>query len=100
MRLLACLIAVFVYVWQEQSEFSFSRIQFATFIAGVAISCAGMYLFVRGPARIQPPDFLAAAVRFIGRHTLEIYAMQLASFELIVKLAPQLSALADSPGSA
>jgi TraX protein len=91
MRLLACLIAVFVYVWQEQREFSFSRIQLATFIAGVAISCAGMCLFVRGPARVQPPKFLAGAMRFIGRHTLEIYAIELASFELIVNVAPQLS---------
>ena len=32
MRLLACFVAVVVYVWQEQREFSFPQIQFAVFI--------------------------------------------------------------------
>jgi TraX protein len=91
MRLLACLIAVVVYVWQEQKEFSFTWMQFATFIVGAGISCAGLCLFVRGPSRAQPPEFIAVSLRFIGRHTLEIYAVQLAGSELIVKLAPQLA---------
>jgi hypothetical protein len=90
MRLLACLIAVVVYVWQEQMEFSFSRIHFGTFILGVGTSSAGLCLFLRGPSRIQPSEAIARALRFIGQHTLEIYAIQLAGFELIVKFAPQL----------
>jgi peptidoglycan/LPS O-acetylase OafA/YrhL len=92
MRLLACLIAGVVYVWQEQKEFSFPWIQFATFIVGVGILSAGLCLFLRGPSRIQSSETIARALRFIGRHTLEIYAIQLAGFELIAKLAPQLAA--------
>ena len=38
MRLLACLVAAVVYVWQEQKEFSFPQIHLAVFILGVG-SC-------------------------------------------------------------
>jgi hypothetical protein len=91
MRLLACLIAVVVYVWQEQAEFSFPRIHFAAFILGVGILSAGLCLFRRGPSGIQPLEPISRSLRFIGRHTLEVYAIPLASFELIAKLAPQLA---------
>jgi hypothetical protein len=50
-----------------------------------------LYLFLRGPSRIQPPEAIATVLRFIGRHTLEIYAIQLAGSELIVKLVPNLA---------
>ena len=48
-------------------------------------------LFLRGPSRIQPPETIARVLRFIGRHTLEIYAIQLAGSELLVKLVPDLA---------
>jgi hypothetical protein len=48
-------------------------------------------LFLRGPSRMQPPRSVAGALRFIGRRTLEIYAIQLAGSELIIKLAPDLA---------
>ena len=86
MRLLACLVAAVVYVWQEQIEFSFPRIQLTVFILGIGVLSASLCLFLRGPSRIQPPKAIASALRFIGRHTLEIYAIQLAGFELIVKI--------------
>jgi peptidoglycan/LPS O-acetylase OafA/YrhL len=91
MRLLACLAAVVAYVWQEQSEYSFPQIQFAVFIFGIGIWSASLCLFLRGPSRIQPPEAIADALRFIGRHTLEIYAIQLAGSELLVKLVPNLA---------
>ena len=91
MRLLACFAAVVAYVWQEQSEYSFSRIQFAVFIFGIGVWSAGLCQFLRGPSRIQPPEAIASALRFIGRHTLEIYAIQLAGSELLVKLVPDLA---------
>jgi hypothetical protein len=91
MRLLACFVAVVVYVWQEQREFSFSQIHFAAFILGLGILSVSLCLFVRGPSRIQPPESVAGALRFIGRHTLEIYAIQLAGSELIIKLLPDLA---------
>jgi peptidoglycan/LPS O-acetylase OafA/YrhL len=91
MRLLACFAAVVVYVWQEQREYSFPQIYFAVFILGIGIWSAGLCLFLRGPSRIQPPKAIAGALRFIGRHTLEIYTIQLAGSELIVKMMPNLA---------
>ena len=80
MRLLACLIAAAVYVWREQIEFSFSQLQFAVFILVLSILSLRLCLFLRGPTRIQPPKLIAGALGFIGRHTLEIYAIELIGF--------------------
>jgi len=91
MRLLACLVAAGVFVWQEQKEFSFPAIQLASFIFGLAILSVSLCLFERGESRIQPPEKIAGTLRFIGRYTLEIYAIQLAGSELIVKLIPNLA---------
>jgi hypothetical protein len=91
MRLLACFVAAVVYVWQEQREFSFSQIHFAVFILGVGVLSLSLSLFLRGPSRIQPPESIAGALRFIARRTLEIYAIQLAGSELIIKLVPDLA---------
>jgi TraX protein len=91
MRLLACFAAVVVYIWQEQREYSYPQIHFAVFIFGIGVWSASLCLFLRGASRIQPPKAIAGALRFIGRHTLEIYAMQLAGSELLVKLVPDLA---------
>ena len=91
-RLLACFVAAVVYVWQEQLEFSFSQIQFATFILGLGVLSFSLCLFLRGPSRIQPPESIAGALRFIGRRTLEIYAIQLGGSEIIINLVPSLAA--------
>jgi hypothetical protein len=92
MRLVACFAAVVVYIWREQNEFAFPQIYLAVFIFGVGLWSASLCLFLRGPSRFQPPGPLAGALRFIGRHTLEIYAAQLAGSELLVKLLPGLAA--------
>jgi hypothetical protein len=90
MRLLACVIAAVVYVWQEQKEFEFSQIQLAAVILGVGFLSTCLCLFRRGPSRVQPPEAIAGALRFISRHTLAIYAIQLAASELVNKLLPDL----------
>jgi hypothetical protein len=90
MRLLACLVAAVVFVWQEQEEFEFPAIHLAVFILGLGVLSVSLCLFMRGESRIQPPEKIASIIRFIGRHTLEIYAIQLAGSELIVKLVPDL----------
>jgi surface polysaccharide O-acyltransferase-like enzyme len=90
-RLLACFVAAVVYVWQEQKEYSFPQINFAAFILGVSALSTSLCLFRRGPSRIQPPKAIASTLCFIGRHTLAIYAIQLAGSELIIKLVPDLS---------
>jgi hypothetical protein len=91
MGVLACLVAAVVYVWQEQKEFSFPRIHLAVFIVITGAVSISLCLFRRGPSRTQPPEMMAGVLRFIGRHTLEIYAVQLAASELIIKLAPDLA---------
>jgi surface polysaccharide O-acyltransferase-like enzyme len=91
LRLLACFVAAVFYVWQEQKEFSFPPIQFTVVILGIGVLSASLSLFRRGPSRIQPPEPVARTLRFIGRHTLEIYAIQLAGSELLVKFVPDLS---------
>ena len=91
MRLLACLVAAVIYVWQEQREYSFYQVHFTVLILSVSVLSLSLCLFLRGPSRIQPPEPIAGALRFIGRRTLEIYAIQLAGFELIIKLMPDLA---------
>jgi hypothetical protein len=91
MRFVACSIAAVFFVWQEQKEFSFPPFHLGVFILGLCILSAWLCLFRRGKSRIQPPQKIAAMLRFIGRHTLEIYAIQLAGSELLVKLVPDLA---------
>jgi len=91
MRILVCLLAASVYVWQEQLEFSFPETQLAVVIVGIGVLSIGLCLFLRGPSRVQPPVAIAGVLGFIGRHTLEIYAVQLAVSELIVKFVPDLA---------
>jgi TraX protein len=91
MRILACLVAAVGYIWQEQVEFSLPQIQFAVLIVGIIALSIGLCSFIRGPSRIQPPEPAAGVVRFIGQYTLEIYAIQLAGSELIVKFLPDLT---------
>ncbi len=91
MRLLACFVATVVYVWREQREFQFSQTHLAVFVLGLGVLSLGLCLFLRGPSRVQPPEFMAGVPRFIGRRTLEIYAIQLAGSELLIKLVPDLA---------
>jgi hypothetical protein len=91
MRLLACIVAAVVYVWQEQYVFWFSQSQLVTVTVGVGILSIGLCLFQRGPSRYQPPQPIARSLHFIGWHTLEIYVIQLAGSELIIKFLPGLA---------
>ena len=83
MRLVACVVAAVVYVWQEQREYLFPTFQLAVLILGIGALSVILCLFHRGPSRIQTPAAIAGFLRFIGRHTLEIYAIQLAGSELL-----------------
>jgi len=91
MRLLACSVSSVVYLWQEQIEFLFTAVQFIVFFVGIGLLSSSLCLFQRGPGRIQPVKFITSTLHFIGRHTLEIYAVQLAGFELIIRLIPQIA---------
>ena len=87
---LTCAAAAVVYVWQEQLEFDFPDTQLIIFIVGVFVMSVILCLFVRGRSRFQPPKVISAILRFIGRHTLEIYAVSLAASEIIVWFVPSL----------
>jgi len=91
MRLLVCLVTAVIYVWQEQVEFLFTRAQLNAVILGVGLLSITLSLFQRGPSRFQPPQPIAGALHFLGRHTLEIYVIQLAGSELIIKFLPDLA---------
>jgi drug/metabolite transporter superfamily protein YnfA len=91
MRLFACLVAAAVYVWQEQLEYRFREPYYAVFVLGIALLSASLLLFRRGPSRIQLPRTMSYVLHFIGRHTLEIYAIQLAGSELLIKFFPDLA---------
>lgn len=92
MRLLACFITAVMYIWQEQIEFGFSEYQLSVVAVGVIALTCGLAVFVRGPSRFQPPKPIAHPLRWLGRHTLEIYVIQLAGSELIINLMPGLAA--------
>jgi hypothetical protein len=85
------LVAAVVFVWQENRVYFFSPAQLATLALGTGLLCAGLCRYRRGPSRVQPPEPFAGALRVVGRHTLEIYAIQLAASELLVKLVPGLA---------
>ena len=91
MPLLACLLVAPVYVWQEQQEFRFPATALVAFVVGLGALSVTLYLFRRGSSRVQPGEPVAGVLRFVGRHTLEIYAIQLTSSEIIVKLFPDLT---------
>jgi hypothetical protein len=71
-------------------EYSFNSAQFTVFAVGIAVCSVGLFKFPRGLSRIQPPATLAGTIRFIGGHTLGIYAIQLAGSEIFVYLLPDL----------
>jgi len=92
MRWLIWPITVLVYTWQEQLEFRFSDVQLATVTLSIIALSTCLFLFVRGPSRIQPPDRFAYPLQFLGRHTLEIYVFQLAGSEIIINVFPKIAA--------
>jgi hypothetical protein len=91
MRVVACVIAAVIFVWQEQREYRFPPVPFTVFVVGLGILCLGLCLFHRATSPLQPPEPIAAVLRFIGRRTFEIYAIQLAGSELIIGLIPDLA---------
>jgi len=87
---LVCIVAAVAYVQMEQKEFRFTVTQFDTFVVCLTILALAFVMFARGPSRIKPPGFAAATMRMIGRHTLVIYALELAVFEIAIKLFPEI----------
>jgi len=87
---LVCIVAAVAYVVMEQREFHFTAVQYNTFVVCLSVLAFAFVMFARGPSRIKPPGFVAAVLRLIGRHTLVIYALELAVFEIVIKLFPEI----------
>jgi hypothetical protein len=92
MRITAVILAATVAIWQEQVEYLFAPVQLSVLMAGMALLSGIFWQFCRGPSRYQPSTAVAVMLRFAGRHTLEIYAIQLVISEVIVNLFPALAA--------
>jgi hypothetical protein len=92
MRITAIILAATVAIWQEQIEYLFAPVQLSILTAGMALLSGILWQFCRGPSRYQPSAVVAVMLRFAGRYTLEIYAIQLAVSEVIVNLLPALAA--------
>ena len=89
LRLLAGLFAAVVYVWQEQVEFRFlgsisPSLSSASAFCPLACACSCAARAASNRQKRYP-----RVLRFVGRHTLELYAIPLVGFELVEKLAPQ-----------
>jgi hypothetical protein len=80
-----------VYLWQEQKAYAFTDVQFTVFAMGTCALTIVLVIYRRGKSPVQPPASVATVLRFVGRRTLEIYALQLAGSELLIKLMPDLA---------
>jgi hypothetical protein len=92
MRIAAVTLAATVAIWQEQIEYLFDPVQLSVLMAGMALLSVIFWQYSRGPSRYQPSAVVAVMLRFAGRYTLEIYAIQLAISEVVVNLFPALAA--------
>ena len=91
MRLLACLIAALVYIWQEQRDYLFPPIHFAVVVLGVGVLSFELYLFLRGPSRIQPPAPSPRSCALLAGTPWRYTPSSLPGSELITKLVPNLA---------
>jgi hypothetical protein len=91
MRLLACLLAAVVYVWQEQEDFSFPAVHLAVVILGLGVLSISLCLFKRGESRFQPQ--IASVLRFVGRRTPGNLRYPACRLRTLCTVVPDLSAL-------
>ena len=90
-RLALCVVTAVIYVRQEHVAYAFSDAQFTLVATGITLLCLALIGFRRGRSPIQPPGILVPPIAFIGRHTLEIYALQLGGSELLILTVPELA---------
>jgi peptidoglycan/LPS O-acetylase OafA/YrhL len=77
LRDLAGLIAFSLYAVVERQDYSFGPLNTALLVLGLAGIAMILRDFQRGDSIFQPPSGLRRALRFCGRHSLEIYAAQI-----------------------
>ncbi len=76
-------LAALVYIVTEFFDFEFSLAHAFALAAIVGIETVLLANFTREVSRYQPPGALRPVVAFLGRRTLEIYALHLLAFEAV-----------------
>ncbi len=76
-------LAGLVYLVTERSDFSFGLAETFVLAAIVGVETVLLAGFRREVSRVQPPATLAPVIGFLGRHTLELYALHLLAFEAV-----------------
>jgi hypothetical protein len=77
-------LAALVYITTEFFDFGFTLEQAFALALLVGIETVLLAGFGREVSRVQPPAALRPGIGFLGRHTLELYALHLLAFEAIV----------------
>ena len=82
-RFVAAFVAVAAYPVTEPRDFSFDSAQVAVLTVLVAWLAFALLNYHRGESHTQPPRTMALVLRFLGRYTLGLYALQLFIFEIL-----------------
>lgn len=72
-----------IYAYKEIVDYGFEREDALALVALVAGLAFLLTRFTRADAAVQPPAALAPAIRWCGRHSLEIYALSLLAMQLL-----------------
>ncbi len=81
--------AALVYITTEFFDFGFGLEQAFALALLVGVETVLLAGFGREVSRVQPPTALRPVTGFLGRHTLELYALHLLAFEAIVYAVDQ-----------
>ncbi|PHP64726.1 hypothetical protein CSC94_22905 [Zhengella mangrovi] len=84
-------LAAAVFLWREQAAYGFPDPAFITFLVEMVLLVVVLYLYRRGPSALQPPVPASSVLRFVGRHTFDLYVLQLLASEALVALVPGLA---------
>jgi hypothetical protein len=82
-RNLVAALAAIVYIVTEHFDFSFGLAEAFALALIVGVETVLLGGFSRAVSRAQPPAALVPAIGFLGRRTLEIYALHLLAFEAV-----------------
>lgn len=75
--------AALIYITTEFFDFGFGLEQAFVLALLVGIETVLLAGFSRAASRVQPPAALIPGIGFLGRHTLELYALHLLAFEAV-----------------
>jgi hypothetical protein len=82
-RNLLAVAAGLAYVVRERSDYGFDAVQSALLAVFIAVLVLCLTRFRRETLGWQPPPPLGALFSFVGRHTLEIYAVTLLAMQVL-----------------